>query len=182
VGRGNKQAGRSRGASSQRRPWGASIDADLDLLLIAVYCTADDLLPRRPENAKRILTPSSGRPPDPNLQRRNDTQITRDSLKTNSGPSDCFTGTVYIDPIAAPSPPSRTGAASVHFTRVPARRGTLIRSVRRSTSPRASAAASARGAGRRDRPGRPGLLRARREPLARRRARAHDPHRHAGGR
>lgn len=30
--------------------------ADLDLLLIAVFCTADDLLPRRPENAKRILT------------------------------------------------------------------------------------------------------------------------------
>ncbi|HYN49624.1 MAG TPA: IS982 family transposase [Thermoleophilaceae bacterium] len=32
------------------------MDADLDLLLIAVYCTADDLLPRRPENTKRILT------------------------------------------------------------------------------------------------------------------------------
>ena len=43
-------------------------------------------------------------------------QITRNSLKTDSGPSDWFTGTVYIDPIAAPSPPSRTGAASVHFT------------------------------------------------------------------
>jgi quercetin dioxygenase-like cupin family protein len=43
-------------------------------------------------------------------------QITRNSLKTNSGPSEWFTGTVYIDPIAAPSPPSRTGAASVHFT------------------------------------------------------------------
>lgn len=32
------------------------MDADLDLLLIAVFCTADDLLPERPENAKRILT------------------------------------------------------------------------------------------------------------------------------
>ncbi len=32
------------------------MDADLDLLLIAVFCTADDLLPKRPENAKRILT------------------------------------------------------------------------------------------------------------------------------
>jgi hypothetical protein len=30
--------------------------ADLDLLLIAVFCTADDLLPRRAKNAKRILT------------------------------------------------------------------------------------------------------------------------------
>jgi hypothetical protein len=30
--------------------------ADLDLLLIAVFCTADDLLPKRTENAKRSLT------------------------------------------------------------------------------------------------------------------------------
>ena len=30
--------------------------ADLDLLLIAVFCTADDLLPKRPENAKRRIT------------------------------------------------------------------------------------------------------------------------------
>jgi DDE family transposase len=30
--------------------------ADLDLLLIAVFCTADDLLPERVKNARRILT------------------------------------------------------------------------------------------------------------------------------
>jgi len=30
--------------------------ADLDLLLIAVFCAADDLLPQRPKNAKRTLT------------------------------------------------------------------------------------------------------------------------------
>jgi Transposase DDE domain len=30
--------------------------ADLDLLLIAVFCAADDLLPARPNNAKRMLT------------------------------------------------------------------------------------------------------------------------------
>lgn len=30
--------------------------ADLDLLLIAVFCTADDLLPERAKNARRILT------------------------------------------------------------------------------------------------------------------------------
>ena len=30
--------------------------ADLDLLCISVYCTADDLLPRRPRNARRKLT------------------------------------------------------------------------------------------------------------------------------
>jgi quercetin dioxygenase-like cupin family protein len=42
-------------------------------------------------------------------------QITRNSLDTNPGPADWFTGTVYIDPLATPSPPSRVAAASVHF-------------------------------------------------------------------
>jgi hypothetical protein len=32
------------------------MDADLDLLLIAVYCTVDDLLPARPGNARRRIT------------------------------------------------------------------------------------------------------------------------------
>ena len=32
------------------------MDADLDLLLISVYCTADDLLPMRPANARRKLS------------------------------------------------------------------------------------------------------------------------------
>lgn len=32
------------------------MDADLDLLLIAVYCTVDDLLPKRPGNAKRRIS------------------------------------------------------------------------------------------------------------------------------
>jgi hypothetical protein len=32
------------------------MDADLDLLLIAVFCTADDLLPKPGTNAKRIVT------------------------------------------------------------------------------------------------------------------------------
>jgi quercetin dioxygenase-like cupin family protein len=43
-------------------------------------------------------------------------QITRNSLDTNPGPSDWFTGAVYLDTIAAPFIQSRTGAASVHFT------------------------------------------------------------------
>src|SRR5919201_5523319 len=43
-------------------------------------------------------------------------QITRNSLETNQGPGDWFTGTVFIDTIASPSPPSRAAAASVHFT------------------------------------------------------------------
>jgi quercetin dioxygenase-like cupin family protein len=40
-------------------------------------------------------------------------QITRNSLDTNRGPSDWFTGTVHIDTIAAALP---LGAAAVHFT------------------------------------------------------------------
>ena len=43
-------------------------------------------------------------------------QITRNMLDTNTGPSDWFTGTVYIDTIATPAPPSRLGAALVRFT------------------------------------------------------------------
>jgi quercetin dioxygenase-like cupin family protein len=43
-------------------------------------------------------------------------QVTRDTLDTNPGPADWFTGVVFIDSIAAPTPPSRVSAASVHFT------------------------------------------------------------------
>jgi quercetin dioxygenase-like cupin family protein len=43
-------------------------------------------------------------------------QITRNSLDTNAGPADWFTGSVYIDTIAAPQPPARAAAALVHFT------------------------------------------------------------------
>src|SRR6266516_5922152 len=43
-------------------------------------------------------------------------QITRNSLDTSTGPSDWFTGAVYVDTIAAPSENSRVGAACVHFT------------------------------------------------------------------
>ena len=43
-------------------------------------------------------------------------QLTRNSLETNAGPDDWFTGTVYIDAVAAPAEPSHLAAASVHFT------------------------------------------------------------------
>jgi len=43
-------------------------------------------------------------------------QITRNSIDTGRGPSDWFTGTVYIDPIATPTNGSRISASSVHFT------------------------------------------------------------------
>ena len=40
-------------------------------------------------------------------------EITRNSIETNPGPSEWFSGTVFIDPIAAASPLS---ASAVHFT------------------------------------------------------------------
>ncbi len=43
-------------------------------------------------------------------------QLTRNSVDTNPGSSDWFTGAVYIDAVATPAPPARAGAASVHFT------------------------------------------------------------------
>jgi quercetin dioxygenase-like cupin family protein len=43
-------------------------------------------------------------------------QITRSSIDTAKGPSEWFTGDVYIDPVAAASEPSRLAAALVHFT------------------------------------------------------------------
>lgn len=43
-------------------------------------------------------------------------QITRNSPATVAGPSDWFTGSVYIDAVAAPSDASRVSASSVHFT------------------------------------------------------------------
>jgi quercetin dioxygenase-like cupin family protein len=43
-------------------------------------------------------------------------QITRNTIATNRGPSEWFTGTVYVDTVAAPSDGSRISASSVHFT------------------------------------------------------------------
>jgi quercetin dioxygenase-like cupin family protein len=43
-------------------------------------------------------------------------QITRSSIETTAGPSAWFTGTVFIDAVAAPSATSRVSASNVHFT------------------------------------------------------------------
>jgi quercetin dioxygenase-like cupin family protein len=43
-------------------------------------------------------------------------QVTRNSIETASGPVEWFTGSVYIDPVAAPSNESRVSASNVHFT------------------------------------------------------------------
>src|SRR5262249_7914938 len=48
--------------------------------------------------------------------RRRHVQITRNSLGTTPGPSDWFTGSVYLDTVATPSDGSRIGASCVHFT------------------------------------------------------------------
>jgi quercetin dioxygenase-like cupin family protein len=40
-------------------------------------------------------------------------EITRNSIETLQGPADWFTGTVYVDTVAAAAP---LGAAAVHFT------------------------------------------------------------------
>jgi quercetin dioxygenase-like cupin family protein len=42
--------------------------------------------------------------------------ITRNETPTASGPTDWFTGDVYVDPIATASAPSRVNAAHVRFT------------------------------------------------------------------
>ncbi len=42
-------------------------------------------------------------------------RITGNTVETATGPGEWFTGTVYVDAVAAPSEPSRLGAASVHF-------------------------------------------------------------------
>jgi quercetin dioxygenase-like cupin family protein len=43
-------------------------------------------------------------------------QITRNALETNEGPSDWFTGAVYVDTVATPSEGSGVHASNVHFT------------------------------------------------------------------
>ena len=43
-------------------------------------------------------------------------EITRNSLDTTPGPEAWFTGSVYVDPVAAPTDASRVSASSVHFT------------------------------------------------------------------
>ncbi len=43
-------------------------------------------------------------------------EITRNAGETVAGPSDWFTGAVYLDAVATPSDASRLSASSVHFT------------------------------------------------------------------
>jgi quercetin dioxygenase-like cupin family protein len=43
-------------------------------------------------------------------------QITRNTTETAAGPSEWFTGAVYVDTVATPSHASRLSASSVHFT------------------------------------------------------------------
>jgi quercetin dioxygenase-like cupin family protein len=43
-------------------------------------------------------------------------KITRSSIDTAAGPGDWFTGSVYVDAVAAPEGTSRVSASNVHFT------------------------------------------------------------------
>jgi quercetin dioxygenase-like cupin family protein len=43
-------------------------------------------------------------------------EITRNNTETTPGPSEWFTGAVYLDAVARPSGASRLSASSVHFT------------------------------------------------------------------
>lgn len=43
-------------------------------------------------------------------------QISKNSIATVAGPSDWFTGAVYVGTVATPSEGSRLSASSVHFT------------------------------------------------------------------
>lgn len=43
-------------------------------------------------------------------------QITRSTTETAKGPAEWFTGDVYLDVVAVPTPPARAAAANVHFT------------------------------------------------------------------
>jgi len=73
-------------------------------------------------------------------------QITRNSLETGAGPSDWFTGSVFIDTIATADESWPVGAASVHFTPGARTAWHTHPRGRRSGSRRASASASARAA------------------------------------
>jgi len=43
-------------------------------------------------------------------------QVTRNRTSTTAGPSDWFTGAVFIDPVATPAGAFRISASAVHFT------------------------------------------------------------------
>ncbi|HEV7641889.1 MAG TPA: cupin domain-containing protein [Gaiellaceae bacterium] len=43
-------------------------------------------------------------------------QITKNSIETSAGPSEWFTGAVYIDAVATPSGAARASVNNVHFT------------------------------------------------------------------
>ena len=43
-------------------------------------------------------------------------QVTKNGNPTNAGPSDWFTGAVFIDPVASPAGAFRISASAVHFT------------------------------------------------------------------
>ena len=167
-------------ASSRSRTRMLELSGDSGLMMFAYTAEAGS----KSEEALSLLASWTATARACKRHRRSLMQITRNSVETMAGPSDWFTGAVYIDAVAAPSDTSRLSASSVHFT--PGARtawhthpnGQTI-FVTRGRRPRAAPRRPDRG----DPPRRPRLLRAGRGALARRRADAvHDPPRDGRGR
>jgi hypothetical protein len=79
--------------------------------------------------------------------------MTRNTLDTNTGPSEWFTGTVYSTQSPPPRRPRASEPLSCASPRAPVPPGTPTPTAKRSTSPRASACASARASVEEVRPG-----------------------------
>jgi quercetin dioxygenase-like cupin family protein len=87
------------------------------LLALAVAITLAARPRRRAPWAPRPRSSARTRPqPSDPIDQEIDMQITRNATETALGPAESFTGTVFIDAIASSTPPSRLGAAAVHFT------------------------------------------------------------------
>jgi len=55
--------------------------------------------------------------------------IIRNSINTMAGPSEWFTGAVYVDTVATPADASRLSARSIHLTPGGPRLGTHIEAI-----------------------------------------------------
>src|SRR5207244_1463727 len=74
------------------------------------------LLSRRHRRTVATGPDKIGSAPRPPATQEGPMQVTRNSVETNRGPSEWFTGDVYIDSVASPSGDSRLSGSSVHFT------------------------------------------------------------------
>jgi quercetin dioxygenase-like cupin family protein len=93
-------------------PAALTITALADLALVSALCSLVVTYEAiRYRTARVQVRHLSSRP-----ERRLIMEITRNSTETTPGPSEWFTGAVYLDAVARPSGASRLSASSVHFT------------------------------------------------------------------